>query len=94
VTEQDVRAFIAHRVPKYRCSEITVLDANPDLALFPFATTAPEKAIGGGSKPLGGVNTWLVRQIERQHRDLIEKQNLIDAKSAELSELRARLIGL
>jgi hypothetical protein len=94
LTAQDVRAFIAHRVPKYRCNKIALLDANPDLALFPFAVTAAESAVGGGgSKPLVGVNAWLVRQIEKRHRELVEGQNVIDVVDAELSDLRARLIG-
>jgi hypothetical protein len=94
LTAQDVRAFIAHRVPKYRRT-IDLVEATPDLSMFPFAATAPENAVGGngGSKPVRSVNTWLVKQLERRHRELIEQQNLVDVSAAELAELRARLIG-
>jgi hypothetical protein len=94
VNAQDVRAFIAHRVPGYR-TDIALLKNDPELALFPFRAVAAETAVGGnaGSKPLGAVNIWLARQVEERHRQLIERQGLIDLARAPLDELRARLIG-
>jgi hypothetical protein len=95
LTAADVRAFIAHRVPKYRSRNFALPDASPDLALFPFAVSATETAVGGntGSKPLRAVNTWLVRQIEQRHRELVERKNLVDLAAAQPAELRERMIG-
>jgi hypothetical protein len=94
LTPEDVRAFIAHRVPKYRCDGLASIADDPDLSLFPFTATAPASAVGGsGSRPVRGVNSWLVKQLERRHRELVEQQNNQDIAQIDLSELRARMIG-
>ena len=93
LTADEVQAFIAERVPKYLACNIPILSTDEALALFPFANTAPQSAVGtAGSKPIGAVNMWLRRRVLEQHRELLERKDLLDVAKAGLAELRTRLI--
>jgi hypothetical protein len=92
LTAQDVRTFIQDRVPDYRGGRIPLLATEAELALFPFAPTAPETAVNGDRKPLQSVRVWLWKRIEERHRKLLAQPGLKDVAQADLQELRERMI--
>jgi hypothetical protein len=86
----EVAIFIRDRVPKFLAAQNNALDAEPDLALFPFGLDAPQST---ANKPLQMVRYWATAGIDSKHAELELKAGLADARQADAAELRSRLIA-
>ncbi len=92
LTADDVRAFIAERVPKYLDPTLTLPKSDPDFAFFPFRTSVPDTIVGGSSAPVRAVRVRLWKRIQRHHEELANEPNLVEAARASAAELRDRMI--
>jgi len=86
----EVAILIKDRLPKFRAAQNNVLDAEPDLALFPFGLDAPRST---SDKPLQMVRYWAAARIDTKHAELELDPALADARQADAGELRTRLIA-
>lgn len=91
LTAKDVRAFINKRVGDYRCNQVK-LPQSEEFNLFPFASTAPDRAVGNGSKPMRNVQQWLRRQIEERHDLLAGQGDALDVADLAAEALLQRMI--
>jgi energy-coupling factor transporter ATP-binding protein EcfA2 len=89
LTAEQVAAWIKHRVPQYRNGDIPALRNEPESLLFPFAESALRQVVG---KPLQQARNWAYKRIDDRRNELAQRPNLVEAVSAELDDLRARMI--
>jgi hypothetical protein len=92
LSSAEVHVFIDERVRRYRSGRIALIQSDPDFALFPFARSAPETVVSGGSKPLRNVQHWLRRQIVDRHNALVGQGAPANIAGLPPEDLRARMI--